>query len=69
MKRSSLMHGAMIVAGSIGFLALLGAWVAGEGGTIFGFSQQHLFWDALNLQIIAVAAGVCALIYIKREHV
>lgn len=68
MKRSSLMHGAMILSGTAGFLALLGAWFAGEGGTFMGFSEQHLFWDALNLQTIAISAGVCTLVYIKRDQ-
>ena len=69
MKRSSLLHGAMILAGIAGFIALIGAWLAGESGTFLGLSQGHLFFDALNLQVVAVSAGVCTLIYIKREHV
>jgi hypothetical protein len=61
MKKSSILHGASIVAGIWGAFALLGAWIAGEGGTAFGFSQSHLFNDAIVLQLIAISAGICAL--------
>jgi len=61
MKKSSLIHGAAIVTGIWSALALLVAWIAGEGGTAFGFSQQHLYNDAIVLQLIAISAGVCAL--------
>ena len=61
MKKSSLMHWISIVTGIWGALALLAAWVAGDGGTAFGFSQSHLFNDAIVLQLIAISAGVCAL--------
>ncbi len=61
MKKSSFIHGVSIVAGIWGALALLAAWVAGEGGAAFGSSQQHLYNDAIVLQLIAISAGVCAL--------
>ncbi len=61
MKKSTLMHGVSIVAGIWGFLALIGAWLAGEGGTIWGFSQQHCFLDAIVLTLISISAGVCAI--------
>jgi len=61
MKKSTILHGVSIVAGIWGVLALFGAWIAGEGGTAFGFSQSHLFNDAIILQLIAISAGICAL--------
>lgn len=61
MKKSTLIHGVSIIAGVWGFLALIGAWLAGEGGTIFGFSQTHCYYDAVILQLIAISAGVCAM--------
>ncbi len=61
MKKSTLMHGTSIVTGIWSALALLAAWIAGEGGTAFGFSQSHLFNDAIVLQLIAISAGICAL--------
>lgn len=61
MKKSTLMHGVSIVAGIWGFLALIGAWLAGENGTIWGLSQQHCFNDAIVLTLISISAGVCAI--------
>lgn len=55
------MHGVSIVAGIWGFLALIGAWLAGENGTIFGFSQQHCYNDAIVFTLISISAGVCAI--------
>lgn len=57
-----VMHATMVVAGTIGFLALISAWIAGENGSFLGFSQSHLYWDALNLQAIAISAGICTLV-------
>ena len=68
MKKSSFIHGGSIVAGIWGALALLGAWLAGEGGTIFGFSQLHCFYDAIVLELISVSAGICALYRRQLEH-
>ncbi len=61
MKKSTLIHGVAIVAGIWGALALVGAWLAGENGTIWGFSQQHCFYDAIVLTLISISAGVCAI--------
>jgi len=61
MKKSSFVHGVSIVMGIWGGLALIGAWIAGENGTAFGFSQSHLFNDAIILTLIGVSAGVCAI--------
>ena len=61
MKKSSFIHGVSIVAGIWSVLGLLAAWIAGDGGTAFGFSQSHLFNDAIVLQLIAISGGVCAL--------
>ncbi len=61
MKKSSFIHGIAIVSGIWGMLALIGAWLAGESGTIWGFTQQHCFFDAIVLELISVSAGVCAI--------
>lgn len=61
MKKSSMMHIVSIVTGIWGALALVGAWLAGDGGTIFEFSQQHYIYDAIILELISISAGVCAI--------
>lgn len=61
MKKSSLMHAVSIATGILGFLALIGAWLAGENGTIFGFTQEHCYNDAIVLTLISISAGICAL--------
>lgn len=61
MKKSSFIHVVAIVTGIWGALALIGAWLAGENGTFFGFSQQHCFYDAIILTLISISAGVCAI--------
>ncbi len=46
MKLSKLFHVISIIAGLAGITALVGAYIAGITGEIFGFSQNHLFIDA-----------------------
>ncbi len=61
MKKSSFIHGVSIVTGIWGALALFLAWIAGEGGNAFGFSQSRLFNDAIVLTLLSISGGVCAL--------
>ena len=68
MKYSTIIHGASIVFGIWGGLALIGAWLAGDGGSFLGFSQQHLYNDAIVLQLIAISASVCVLIRQQLER-
>ncbi len=55
------MHGASIIAAIWGALALIGAWLAGDSGTIFGWSAAHCYQNAIVLELISVSAGICAL--------
>ena len=61
MTYSKKIHWVSIVAGIWGALALIGAWLAGENGTILGFSQQHCYNDAIVLTLISISAGICAM--------
>ncbi|MDP1625252.1 MAG: hypothetical protein Q8L64_05830 [bacterium] len=54
MKLSKILHVLSIIAGFLGVLALIGAWLAGENGTVLGFSQQHCFYDAIVLVLVAI---------------
>lgn len=61
MTKSSFIHGVSIVTGIWGALALIAAWIAGQSGTFWGFSQSHLFNDAIVLTLLSVSGGVCAI--------
>lgn len=61
MKKSSFIHGVSVVTGVWGGLALIGAWLAGQNGTILGFSQQHCYYNAAILILISISAGICAI--------
>ena len=67
MKLSKLAHLLSIVTGIAGALCLFGAWAAGEGGTLFGFSQAHLFNDAIVLELITIAMALCTLVRMQME--
>ncbi len=67
MKLSKVLHIGSIVAGIWGILALIGAWMAGEGGTIWGFSQQHCFFDAIVLMLIAIWLAVSTMHHMMLE--
>lgn len=66
MKKSTAMHWAAYLTGTLGPLALIGAWIAGENGTVLGLSQQHLYYDAIVLVLISISALLCALVYLKK---
>lgn len=68
MKRSSLMHVVSIITGIWGILSLVGAWLAGEDDTIWGFTQEHYHNDAIVLTIISIPAGICALYRRQLEY-
>ncbi len=61
------MHATMIFAGIVGGLALVGAWIAGESGAFLGLSAGVLYTNALNLQVVAIGAGICTLVRRQME--
>lgn len=67
MKLSRLVHFMSIVLALAGALALVGAWLAGENGAVLGLSQQHLFYDAIALELIAIGAAICTLVRLQLE--
>lgn len=68
MKKSAFMHDVSVVTAIWGFLALIGAWLAGDNGTVFGWSAAHCYQNATVLMLISVSAGVCALYRFHLEH-
>ena len=67
MKWSTLLHGIAAISATVGFLALVGAWIAGNSGTFIGQSQQHLFYDAISMFLLSVATGIGTLIHFQLE--
>lgn len=64
---SSLMHWVGRISGILGLLSLIGAWIAGENGAVFGLSRQHLYNDAIVLTLISISAFVCAILYLQES--
>ena len=56
-----------LIVGLVGALALVGAWAAGDNETVLGLTQTHLFYDAIVLELIAIAASVCTLVRLELE--
>ncbi len=67
MKLSKMMHVVSFIFGWAGLFALIGAWIAGDGGTFIGFSQAHLYNDAIVFELMAIAASVCVNVRMKLE--
>ena len=68
MKWSSTLHTLTVLVGCMGVLALLGAWFTGENGVFLGFSQEHLFNDAITLLLIAIWISLGTLIHVKNHR-
>ncbi len=56
-----------ILIGIAGAFFLASAWAAGEGGTFLGFSEGHLFNDAVGLELITIAMALCTLVRLQLE--
>ena len=54
MKLSKIFHVLSVIAGLAGFIALVGAYIAGPNGMVMGFTQNHLFIDAGIRLLLAV---------------
>ena len=67
MKLSKVIHLMSLMVGVVGALALFGAWAAGDKETVLGLTQTHLFYDAIILELIAIAASVCTLVRLDLE--
>ena len=66
MRWSPLLHGVAATAGIVGLLALIAAWIAGQG-TFLGLPQEHFFEDAKALLLVSIAFGIGTLIHLKGE--
>lgn len=67
MKWSPFLHTIAWVAGVLGLLALVGAWIAGQGGEFIGLSEEHLFNDTMALSLVSIAFGIGTMIHRQQE--
>ena len=67
MKWSPILHGISAIAGIIGVLVLISAWIAGSG-TFLGFTQEHFFEDTKSLLLISIAFGIGTLVHQNEER-
>lgn len=61
------MHAVMILSALAGGAALVGAWVVGGSGSLFGILQPQLYMNALLLEVVSISAGVCTLVRRQME--
>lgn len=67
MKWSQILHISTMLIGIVGFLALIGAWIA-RNETFFGRTQQHFFNDAISLILLAILFALGTLIHQNEER-
>jgi len=67
MKWSPILHGIAAIAGIVGVLALVAAWIV-RSGTLFGLSQAHFFEDAKALLLVSIAFGIGTLVHQNEER-
>ena len=51
---------------TLGLLSLIGAWIAGQTGTLFGFTQAHLFNDAIVFSLLGIGSLIDAQLHSKK---
>ena len=66
MNWAPILHGVAAIAGTLGILALLAAWIVRDG-TFFGLSQAHYFEDAKGLLLVSIAFGIGTLIHLHGQ--
>ncbi|TAK58580.1 hypothetical protein EPO14_01920 [Patescibacteria group bacterium] len=67
MKISKILHVVSVIVGVAGIVALVGAYIAGPSGTVFGLNQNHLFIDAGIRILIAIWLQLATLHHMTLE--
>jgi hypothetical protein len=62
MKYSAIMHAVMIGTGILGGVALIGGWLASGSGAFLGIPAGLFYTNAMNLQLVAISAGICTIV-------
>ncbi|HEY4512968.1 MAG TPA: hypothetical protein VJH06_00415 [Candidatus Paceibacterota bacterium] len=68
MQLSKLFHVLGATVGWVGIAMLVSAWIAGDSGRVFGFTQGHLFTDAAILVLIAIWMQLATMHHMKLEE-
>ena len=68
MKWSKILHFSILFTLPLGLIALVGAWIAGEGGTFLSFSQEHLYNDTNALFLLTIGLALGVLIHHQKEQ-
>ncbi len=62
--RVFIMAGRLLL--TLAFIALASAWLSEfRGGSVFGLTQQHLFFDAIALGVLSIAVLIDAMFHAK----
>ena len=68
MKWIPILHNIAFIAGILGVLSLVAAWIAGFNGSFFGLSEAHFFEDAKTLLLVSITFGIGTLIHQNEER-
>jgi hypothetical protein len=68
MKISKVLHVVSVMAGLLGVIALIGAWLASKRGLFLGMDETHLFKDATVLVLIAIWLQLGTMHHMKLEE-
>lgn len=68
MKWSPILHGIAATSGIVGFLVLIGWWIALAKKGVSPFSAEHLYDDAIALLLLSVAFGIGTLVHQRKEQ-
>jgi len=68
MRWSPILHGISAISGIVGFLVLIGWWIALVKEGVSPFSAEHLYDDAIALLLLSIAFGIGTLVHQGQEQ-
>jgi hypothetical protein len=64
---SKLLHYLSGIIGFVGVLALIGAWIAGDG-TFLGLARERLYFDAIAISLVGIGYRLGSIIHFWEEQ-